>query len=78
LVVMATGFGRTWLAAFDTAKPQFRHVLVAHREEILRQSLDVFCSAQPDADLGLYPGQRTWPVSAPACAAGDCEVRSPG
>jgi superfamily II DNA or RNA helicase/diadenosine tetraphosphate (Ap4A) HIT family hydrolase len=57
LVVMATGLGKTWLAAFDTARPQFRKVLfVAHREEILRQSLEVFRRAQPDADLGLYYG----------------------
>jgi hypothetical protein len=57
LVVMATGLGKTWLAAFDSARPQFRRVLfVAHREEILRQSLEVFRRAQPDADLGLYYG----------------------
>jgi superfamily II DNA or RNA helicase/diadenosine tetraphosphate (Ap4A) HIT family hydrolase/HKD family nuclease len=57
LVVMATGLGKTWLAAFDTARPQFRRVLfVAHREEILRQSLEVFRRARPDADLGLYYG----------------------
>ena len=50
LVVMATGLGKTWLAAFDTARPQFRRVLfVAHREEILRQSLEVFRKVQPDA-----------------------------
>jgi superfamily II DNA or RNA helicase/diadenosine tetraphosphate (Ap4A) HIT family hydrolase/HKD family nuclease len=57
LVVMATGLGKTWLAGFDTARPQFRRVLfVAHREEILRQSLDVFRRTQPDTDLGLYYG----------------------
>jgi superfamily II DNA or RNA helicase/diadenosine tetraphosphate (Ap4A) HIT family hydrolase len=57
LVVMATGLGKTWLAAFDTARPQFRRVLfVAHREEILRQSLDVFRRVRPDANLGLYYG----------------------
>src|SRR5260370_23763531 len=55
LAVMATGLGKTWLAAFDTARPQFRRVLfVAHREEILRQSLGVFRRVQPDADLALY------------------------
>ena len=54
---MATGLGKTWLAAFDTARPQFRRVLfVAHREEILRQSRDVFRQVQPDADLGLFFG----------------------
>ena len=57
LVVMATGLGKTWLAAYDSARPQFRQVLfVAHREEILRQSLEVFRRVQPDADLGLYYG----------------------
>jgi superfamily II DNA or RNA helicase/diadenosine tetraphosphate (Ap4A) HIT family hydrolase/HKD family nuclease len=62
LVVMATGLGKTWLAAFDTARPQFRRVLfVAHREEILRQSLDVFRRIQPDADLGLYYGGEKQP-----------------
>lgn len=62
LVVMATGLGKTWLAAFDTARPLFRRVLfVAHREEILRQSLDVFRRVQPDADLGLYHGGEKQP-----------------
>jgi superfamily II DNA or RNA helicase/diadenosine tetraphosphate (Ap4A) HIT family hydrolase/HKD family nuclease len=57
LVVMATGLGKTWLAAFDTARPQFRRILfVAHREEILRQSRDVFRKVQPDGDFGLYYG----------------------
>ena len=59
LVVMATGLGKTWLAAFDTARPQFGRVLfVAHREEILRQSRDVFRQVHPDSDLGLYYGRR--------------------
>jgi len=62
LVVMATGLGKTWLAAFDSARPQFRRVLfVAHREEILRQSLRVFRRVQPDADLGLYYGGEKQP-----------------
>lgn len=58
LVVLATGLGKTWLAAFDTARPQFQRVLfVAHREEILRQSRDVFRQVQPDGELGLYYGK---------------------
>ncbi len=57
-VVMATGLGKTWLAAFDSARPGFRRVLfVAHREEILRQSRDVFRRVRPDADLGLFVGE---------------------
>jgi superfamily II DNA or RNA helicase/diadenosine tetraphosphate (Ap4A) HIT family hydrolase/HKD family nuclease len=62
LVVMATGLGKTWLAAFDTARPQFRRILfVAHREEILRQSRDVFRQVQPDGDFGLYYGGERQP-----------------
>ena len=62
LVVMATGLGKTWLAAFDTARPAFRRILfIAHREEILRQSLEVFRRVQPDADLGLYHGGQKQP-----------------
>jgi superfamily II DNA or RNA helicase/diadenosine tetraphosphate (Ap4A) HIT family hydrolase/HKD family nuclease len=62
LVVMATGLGKTWLAGFDTARPQFRRVLfVADREEILRQSLEVFRRVRPDADLGLYYGGEKHP-----------------
>lgn len=62
LVVMATGLGKTWLAAFDTARRKFRRILfVAHRDEILRQSRDVFRAVQPDADLGLFSGGKKNP-----------------
>ncbi len=61
-VVMATGLGKTWLAAFDSARPTFRRVLfVAHREEILRQSRDVFRRVRPGADLGLFMGDEKVP-----------------
>lgn len=62
LVVMATGLGKTWLAAFDIARPEFRRVLfVAHREEILHQALATFRRIRPDAVLGLYNGtERTF------------------
>jgi superfamily II DNA or RNA helicase/diadenosine tetraphosphate (Ap4A) HIT family hydrolase/HKD family nuclease len=55
LVVLATGLGKTWLSAFDSARPQFRRVLfVAHREEILAQALSTFRRIRPSASLGLY------------------------
>ncbi|MCY3924498.1 MAG: DEAD/DEAH box helicase family protein [bacterium] len=61
-VVMATGLGKTWLAAFDSARPMFRRVLfVAHRAEILRQSRDVFRRVRPGADLGLFMGDERAP-----------------
>lgn len=57
LVVMATGLGKTWLAAFDSVN--FKRVLfVAHREEILKQALNTFRKIRPDATLGLYGGGR--------------------
>lgn len=62
LVVMATGLGKTWVAAFDTARPEFRRVLfIAHRIEILRQTRDAFRKVRPDAELGLYYGDEKQP-----------------
>ena len=55
LVVLATGLGKTWLAAFDS--DGFERVLfVAHREEILRQARDTFRRIRPMSRLGLYTG----------------------
>ncbi len=56
LVVLATGLGKTWLAAFDSAK--FSRVLfVAHREEILSQAHRTFRTIRPDARLGYFTGK---------------------
>lgn len=55
LVVMATGLGKTWLAAFDSGRPEFPRVLfVAHREEILTQARDVFRAVRSNARLGFF------------------------
>lgn len=57
LVVMATGLGKTLLAAFDSSRPEFRRVLfIAHREEILRQSRDAFRRVWPDGRFGFFLG----------------------
>ncbi len=62
LVVMATGLGKTWLAAFDSARDEFRRVLfVAHREEILTQAMATFRRIRPGAHLGLYTGEEKAP-----------------
>ena len=59
LVVMATGLGKTWLAAFDATRPEFRRVLfVAHREEILQQTREVFRAIRPDSTVGLVMGDQ--------------------
>ncbi|WP_343571788.1 DUF3427 domain-containing protein [Mycobacterium sp.] len=64
MVTMATGLGKTWLAAFDTARSEVTRVLfVAHREEILKQSRDVFRQVIPAASLGLYYGGEKRPAA---------------
>jgi len=55
LVVLATGLGKTWLAAFDAA-PFGRVLFVAHREEILSQAMAAFRRVRPLARLGRFTG----------------------
>ena len=58
LVVLATGLGKTWLAAFDARQVGARRVLfVAHREEILQQAAQTFLLIRPNARVGYYMGQ---------------------
>lgn len=62
MVTMATGLGKTWLAAFDAAQLRVARVLfIAHREEILKQSRDVFRQVMPTATMGLYTGDDKQP-----------------
>jgi superfamily II DNA or RNA helicase/SAM-dependent methyltransferase len=59
LVVLATGLGKTWLAAFDTQAMGARKVLfVAHREEILDQAAATFLRIRPNSRVGYYAGQQ--------------------
>lgn len=58
LVVMATGLGKTYLAAFDSEQVGARCVLfVADREEILNQAAETFLRVRPKARVGFYMGQ---------------------
>jgi superfamily II DNA or RNA helicase/SAM-dependent methyltransferase len=58
LVVLATGLGKTWLAAFDTEQVGARRILfVAHREEILNQAAETFLRIRPRSRVGFYKGQ---------------------
>ena len=62
LVVLATGLGKTWLAAFDSARENFQRILfVAHREEILAQAMQTFRRIRPQARLGNYSGKEKSP-----------------
>lgn len=57
LVVMATGLGKTYLAAFDARAAGAQTVLfLAHREEILAQAQRTFTRLFPHASAGLYTG----------------------
>lgn len=54
-MVLATGLGKTWLAAFDSRS--FARVLfVAHREEILSQAMGSFRRIRPEARFGRFDG----------------------
>ncbi|TCK07269.1 DUF3427 domain-containing protein [Marinobacterium mangrovicola] len=59
LVVLATGMGKTYLAAFDAAQMAAGRVLfVAHREEILLQAEESFLAILPHKRVGRYTGQQ--------------------
>ena len=56
LVQAATGVGKTYLAAFDSAV--YEHVLfVAHREEILKQAAESFRNVRNSDDFGFFDGK---------------------
>lgn len=57
LVQAATGVGKTYLAAFDSAR--FSRVLfVAHREEILKQAAVSFKNVRHSDDYGFFYGKQ--------------------
>ena len=57
LVQAATGVGKTYLAAFDSAS--YAHVLfVAHREEILKQAAVSFKNVRHSDDYGFFYGKQ--------------------
>ncbi|WP_294125787.1 DEAD/DEAH box helicase family protein [uncultured Clostridium sp.] len=53
LVVAATGIGKTYLAAFDSAKYN-RVLFVAHREEIIKQAAQSFKNVRNSDDIGFF------------------------
>lgn len=53
LVWAATGVGKTYLAAFDSAKYE-RVLFVAHREEILKQAAISFKNVRQSEDYGFF------------------------
>lgn len=57
LVQAATGVGKTYLAAFDSAKYE-RVLFVAHREEILKQAAIIFQNVRNSDDYGFFNGKQ--------------------
>ena len=57
LVHAATGIGKTYLAAFDSAKYQ-KVLFVAHREEILKQAAISFRNVRQSNDYGFFYGKQ--------------------
>jgi len=58
LVFMATGVGKTYLAAFDSRK--YKKILfVAHREEILNQAYESFAKVMPEKTFGMFKASIT-------------------
>lgn len=57
LVQAATGIGKTYLAAFDSA-PYKRVLFVAHREEILQQAAVAFRNVRQSENYGFFDGKR--------------------
>ena len=54
LVVMATGLGKTYLAAFDARRIGGRILFVVHSNSILEQARDAFLKIMPGRSVGLY------------------------
>lgn len=57
LVQAATGVGKTYLAAFDSARYK-RVLFVAHREEILKQAEISFKNVRQSDDYGFFYGKQ--------------------
>ena len=57
LVVAATGIGKTYLAAFDSAKYN-RVLFIAHREEIIKQAAQSFKNVRNSDDIGFFYGNQ--------------------
>ncbi len=57
LVQAATGIGKTYLAAFDSAAYK-RVLFVAHREEILKQAAVAFQNVRCSDDYGFFYGKQ--------------------
>lgn len=57
LIQAATGVGKTYLAAFDSAKYK-RVLFIAHREEILKQAAISFQNVRQSNDYGFFSGKQ--------------------
>lgn len=65
MVVMATGLGKTYLAALDCKQlGASRALFVAHRDEILTQAMESWRRLFPEQNMGKFTGQEKRPEAA--------------
>ncbi len=56
LVVLPTGLGKTWLAAFDALRVGGRLLFIVHNNTILQQAMEAFRRVAPEYRVGLFNG----------------------
>ena len=57
VVILPTGTGKTFLAAWDSRKVTGKILFIVHRLEILKQSKETFEKVYPDERIGLLTGE---------------------
>lgn len=67
LVVLPTGLGKTYLAAFDAAKFSGRTLFIVHNNEILHQASSTFQRVMANRTVGLFHGHEKAPTSDVVC-----------
>ena len=77
IVVLPTGTGKTFLAAFDTKRVKGKILFIVHRLDILSQSRDAFEKIYPKETLGLVTGDVKENLDARILFASKDSLRNP-
>ncbi|MDA0835651.1 MAG: DEAD/DEAH box helicase family protein [Planctomycetota bacterium] len=68
IVVLPTGLGKTFLAAFDMAEFDGRALFVVHNNEVLNQAAQTFQRVMPNRTVGFFHGLQRDACSDVVCA----------
>lgn len=77
IVILPTGTGKTFLAAFDTKKTTGKILFLVHRLDILSQSKEAFEKIYPTEPLGLLTGDVKENINARILFASKDTLRNP-